>query len=276
MPNSKGIVVKDSISDERIRQVGTPGLFAFFPSQQENKGTAVIICPGGGYKHYSYIVSGFQIAKWFNTFGVNAFVLNARLPHSPDIIERDKAPLQDAQRAIRLIRSNAVKWGIKTNRVGIIGFSAGGHLASTLATHQDDVSFIGDSLDVITFRPDFLLLISPVITMGKYTHKGSRDFLLGENPSQELVDKYSNELQVTDKTPPAFIVHADNDKGVSSQNSMLFYNALKDKNVSASLHIFPQGGQAIALRNNPGSTKYWPDLCESWLREMNFLEEKQQ
>lgn len=271
MPNSKGIIIKDSISDERIRQVGIPGLFAFFPSSAENKGAAVIICPGGGYKHYAYIVSGFQIAKWFNTLGINAFVLNARLPHSPDIIERDKAPLQDAQRAIRLIRANATTWGIKPDKVGIIGFSAGGHLASTLATHQEDISTIGDSLDLITFRPDFLLLVSPVITMGAFTHKGSRDMLLGDNPSKELVDKYSNELHVTDKTPPTFLVHADNDKGVSSQNSVLLYNALKEKNVTASLHIFPQGGHAIALRNNPGSTQLWTVLCEMWLVEMQFI-----
>jgi acetyl esterase/lipase len=274
MPNSKGVWVKDSMSDERIRQVGTPGIYAFFPSKQENKGAAVIICPGGGYKHYSYEVSGIQIAKWFNTYGISAFVLISRLPHSPDLIHREMAPLQDAQRAIRLIRANAVSWGIKPDKIGIIGFSAGGHLASTLGTHTEDVSAIRDSFDTIPFRPDFMVLISPVISMGAYAHTGSRDNLLGPGPSKELIIKYSNEMQVTDKTPPTFIALADNDKSVNPQNSLLFYSALRDKKVSASLHIFPQGGHAIALRNNPGSTQQWPVLCEMWLQEMGFISER--
>jgi acetyl esterase/lipase len=198
-------------------------------------------------------------------------VLLSRLPHSPDLVERHKAPLQDAQRAIRLIRANAAIWGIKPDKVGIIGFSAGGHLASTLGTHTEDVSSIGDNMDSIQFRPDFMILVSPVITMGTYTHSGSRDNLLGLNPSKDLVEKYSNELQVTDKTPPAFIAVADNDKGVSPENSILFYRALREKGISASLHIFPQGGHSIALRNNPGSTQMWSVLCEMWLREMKIL-----
>jgi acetyl esterase/lipase len=271
MPNSKGIYVKDSVSDERYRQVGAPGMLAYFTSKQENKNVAVIICPGGGYKHYSYEVSGIQIAKWLNTMGINAFVLLSRLPHSSDLIERHKAPLQDAQRAIRLIRANAGIYGIDKNKVGIIGFSAGGHLASTLGTHTEDVSDIKDGLDTLSFKPDFMLLISPVISMGTYTHNGSRDNLLGPNPSQELIDAYSNELRVTDKTPPAFIAVADNDKGVHPYNSISFYQALHDKNIPASLFVFAQGGHNLALRNNPGSASNWPVLCESWLVEMGFL-----
>lgn len=273
MPNSKGLKVKDSVSDERYRQVGTPGLLAFFTSRQENKNAAVIICPGGGYKHYAYEVSGIQIAKWFNSIGVNAFILLSRLPHSPDLKEREKAPLQDTERAIRLIRSNAKLWGINPQKVGIMGFSAGGHVASTLGTHTEDISSINDFMDTISFRPDFMLLISPVISMGDYAHKGSRENLLGSNPTKELTDKYSNELQVTDKTPPAFIALADNDKTVNPMNSILFYTALRNKGISASLHIFPQGGHNLALRNNPGSTSEWPVLCEKWLIEMSFLEE---
>ncbi|MBN1116843.1 MAG: alpha/beta hydrolase [Bacteroidales bacterium] len=271
MPNSKGMALTDSIYDERYRRVGTPGMFAFFPSKQENKGAAIIICPGGGYKHFAYISSGTQIAKWFNTMGINAFVLISRLPHSPDLTERSKAPLQDAQRAIRLIRANAQRWDLKPDKIGIIGFSAGGHVASSLATHTEDVSGIDDSLSHISFYPDFVLLVSPVITMGEYTHTGSRNNLLGENPSKELIDKYSNELQVTAKTPPAFIVHAENDPAVSPKNSLLFFNALRENNVSASIHIFPFGGHAIGLQNNPGSTKLWKELCEMWLIEKGLL-----
>ena len=270
MPNTKGLVLTDSIFNERYQRIGTPGIYAFFPSRQENKNTAVILCPGGGYHHYAH-VSTFQVAKWFNTMGISAFVLISRLPHSPDLVERSKAPLQDAQRAMRLIRANAQTWNINPDKIGIMGFSAGGHVASTLGTHTEDVSSINDSLDKISFNPNFMLLVSPVITMGEWAHKGSKDNLLGENPSKELIETYSSELQVTTKTPPTFIVVAENDKTVPTQNSLLFYNALRAKNVSASLHVFPFGGHAIGLQNNPGSTRLWRELCELWLVEMGFV-----
>jgi acetyl esterase/lipase len=271
MPNTKGLAVKDSIANERIYKVGTPGMYAFFPSAQENKGAAVIICPGGGYERLAYIISGWQLAKWFNTMGISAFVLNYRLPNSPDLKERHLGPLQDAQRAIRLVRANAGKWGIKRDKVGIMGTSAGGHLAATLGTHLTDVSAIGDSLNKVTFRPDFMILISPVINLGPYAHAGSRKNLLGPNPAAELLKKYSLEQQVSAATPPAFLVHAANDKSVSPRNSLLFYQALLEKNIPASLHIYPQGGHAIALRNNPGSTETWTELCERWLIETGFI-----
>jgi acetyl esterase/lipase len=271
MPNTKGLAVKDSIANERIYKVGTPGMYAFFPSAQENKGAAVIICPGGGYERLAYIISGWQLAKWFNTMGISAFVLNYRLPNSPDLKERHLGPLQDAQRAMRLIRAHAGKWGIKRDKVGILGTSAGGHLAATLGTHLTDVSAIGDSLNKVTFRPDFMILISPVINLGPYAHAGSRKNLLGPNPAAELLKKYSLEQQVSAATPPAFLVHAANDKSVSPRNSLLFYQALLEKNIPASLHIYPQGGHAIALRNNPGSTETWTELCERWLIETGFL-----
>jgi acetyl esterase/lipase len=271
MPNTKGLAVKDSIANERIYKVGTPGMYAFFPSAQENKGAAVIICPGGGYERLAYIISGWQLAKWFNTMGISAFVLNYRLPNSPDLKERHLGPLQDAQRAMRLIRAHADKWGIKRDKVGILGTSAGGHLAATLGTHLTDVSAIGDSLNKVTFRPDFMILISPVINLGPYAHAGSRKNLLGPNPAAELLKKYSLEQQVSAATPPAFLVHAANDKSVSPRNSLLFYQALLEKNIPASLHIYPQGGHAIALRNNPGSTETWTELCERWLIETGFI-----
>jgi acetyl esterase/lipase len=271
MPNSKGIKLEDKIENERISQVGTPGIYAFFPSLQENKGAAVLIFPGGGYTHLAYIISGTQLAKWFNSMGVSAFVLKYRLPNSPDLKERQIAPLQDAQRAMRLIRSNAKKWGVNPDKIGVMGTSSGGHLAATLGTSAEDISATGDALDKVAFNPNFMILISPVISMGIYTHAGSRKNLLGENPAKDLVEKYSAELQVKPTTPPAFIVHAFDDKAVSVRNSLMFYEALLDKNVSASIHIFPQGGHAIALRNNPGSTGQWTNLCEMWLVEMGFI-----
>ncbi len=271
MPNSKGLQLKDEIRDERIYQVGTPGMYAFFPSAQENKGSAVIICPGGGYERLAYVISGLQLAKWFNTMGISAFVLNYRLPNSPDLKERHLGPLQDAQRAVRVVRANASKWGLRPDGIGVQGSSAGGHLAATLGTHTEDISAIGDALDKISFNPDFMILVSPVINMSTYAHAGSRRNLLGDNPSKQLIEKYSAELHVTSATPPSFIVHAFNDQAVNVRNSLLFYQALLEKNVSASLHLFPQGGHAIALRNNPGSTEMWTALCEAWLKEMAFV-----
>lgn len=271
MPNSKGIELKDDIRNERIYQVGTPGFYAFFPSNQENKGAAVLICPGGGYQHLAYIISGMQLAKWFNTLGISAFVLNYRLPNSPDVRQREIAPLQDAQRAMRIIRANAEKWQIKPDKIGVLGTSAGGHLAANLGTSTEDATKINDELDKLPFNPNFMILVSPVITMGEYAHAGSRKNLLGENPSRQLIEKYSLEKQVTATTPPAFIVHAADDKAVNPRNSLMFYNALLDKSISASLHIFPNGGHAIALRNNPGSTETWTNLCEMWLTEMGFI-----
>lgn len=274
MPNSKGLELKDDIRNERIYQVGTPGFYAFFPSNQENKGAAVLICPGGGYERLAYIIAGLQMAKWFNSMGISAFVLNYRLPNSPDLLQREIAPLQDAQRAMRIIRQNAEKWQIKSDKIGVFGTSAGGHLAANLGVAMEDFAKIGDELDKFSEKPNFMILVSPVITMGEFTHAGSKKNLLGENPKQDLVDKYSLEKQVSDKTPPAILVHAADDTAVSPRNSLMFYNALLDKKISASLHIFPKGGHAIALRNNPGSTEEWTKLCEMWLIEMGFIPDK--
>jgi acetyl esterase/lipase len=271
MPNTKGMKLTDSIGNERIYRVGTPGMYVFLPSVQENRGAAILICPGGGYERLAYMVSGFQLAKWFNTLGISAFVLNYRLPNSADLKERYKGPLQDAQRAMKVIRNNATAWGIKPDRIGVQGSSAGGHLAATLGTFTEDQSAIGDSLDKQPFRPDFIVLVSPVIDLATYPHKGSKNNLLGPDPDSSLIKKYSLQTQVTDKTPPTFLVHASNDQSVDPRNSLLFYQALLEKKVSASLHIFPQGGHAIAVRNNPGSADEWTTLCEKWLLEMNFM-----
>lgn len=271
MPNSKGMELKDDVRNERVYQVGTPGFYAFFPSVQENKGAAVLICPGGGYERLAYVISGTQLAKWFNSIGISAFVLNYRLPNSPDLKQREIAPLQDAQRAMRIIRANAEKWQIKTDKIGILGTSAGGHLAANLGTATEDAAKIGDDFDKFSFAPNFIILISPVITMGEYAHQTTKKNLLGANPSKELTEKYSLEKQVTATTPAAFIIHAADDKVVNQRNSLMFYNALLDKNIQASLHIFPRGGHAIALRNNPGSTETWTTLCEMWLLETGMI-----
>jgi acetyl esterase/lipase len=272
MPNSKGLPIKDSIVNERAYRIGVPGMYAFCPSKDDNNGAAIIIFPGGGYDHLTYNLGGFQLAKWFNTMGISAFVVNYRLPTSPDLQHPEIGPLQDAQRAVRMVRANADKWHIQKNKIGVQGSSAGGHLASLIGTHQEDVSSINDSLDLISFQPDFMILVSPVIDMGKYAHKGSRRNLLGTNPSEKFMEQYSTQNGVTATTPPCFIADAFNDKSVSPQNSLLFYQALLEKNISTSFHVFPQGGHAIGINNNPGSTELWKPLCEHWLKEMGFVQ----
>ncbi|MEO6237626.1 MAG: sugar-binding domain-containing protein [Vicinamibacterales bacterium] len=259
MPNSKGMTLDERIVNERMQQVATPGMFVFFPPAQENSGAAVLICPGGGYTHLAYVVSGTELARWFASIGVSAFVLTYRLPTSPDLENRHLAPLQDAQRAMEIIRASAGRWGIRPDRIGVLGTSAGGHLAATLGTSGGATA------------PNFMILVSPVITMGEHGHAGSRTNLLGPAPSKTLMDRYSLEKQATPVTPPAFLVHATDDKAVSVRNSLMFYDALLAQGVSASLHVFPHGGHAIALTNNPGSTQGWTKLCQMWLAEMGFV-----
>ena len=272
MPNTRGLHLNDSVVNERALQIGTPGFYAFFPSKDDNNGAAILIFPGGGYHHLTYNLGGFQLAKWFNTMGMTAFVVNYRLPTSPDLQKRELGPLQDAQRAMRIIRASAAKWKIDPNKIGVQGSSAGGHLAAMMGNLKEDVSGIHDYLDTVPFHANFMVLVSPVISMGSNAHKGSKANLLGDTPSQDLMDKYSMELQVNTSTPPCFIADAFNDKTVPPINSLLFYKALLDKNISTSFHVFPQGGHAIGLTNNPGSTEQWKSLCEAWLKEMKFIE----
>ncbi len=271
-PNNNGKEITDSVANERIWKVATPGMYAFPVPSSDNNGTAVLICPGGGYQRLSHIYNGFQLAKWFNTHGVNAYVLIYRLPHQTDLVDRAKVPLQDAQRALKILNANADRWKLNRGSIGVMGTSAGGHVASSLGTNAKDYSMIKDSLDTINYRPDFMLLLSPVISMGKYAHSGSKKNLLGVDTSNyAMIQQYSNEFNVSSFTPPAFMVHAVNDKTVNIRNSLLFYNALIENNINASLHSFPQGGHGIRLTNNPGSANYWLDLMFAWLKEMNFV-----
>ncbi|RVT76733.1 alpha/beta hydrolase [Flavobacterium sufflavum] len=272
MPNTKGMKLELIEERERITQVAQPGMYAFFTSKEENNGSAVLICPPGGYAKLTYTIAGFQFAKWLNTMGINAFVLIHRLPTSPDLVEREKAPIQDAQRAMKIIRSNAVNWNINTAKIGVMGASAGGHLATTLGTHSEDYSVINDTVDQFSFQPNFMILISPVISMGKYAHKGSLNNFLGNNPTEQLIDYFSNEKHVTSTTPPTFIVLAQNDPVVNPINGILFYQAMLEHNISGSLHVFPEGGHSIALKNNPKSINLWTNLCEEWLNDLNVLD----
>lgn len=274
MPNSRGIKVSDSIVNERIVQVGAPAIQVYEPSKAERTGTAVLIIPGGGYVKLAHEISGIALAKWYNTMGVTAFVLFHRFPGSPDVIESWKAPLQDGQRAIRYIRAHAEEYGIDPEKVGAMGCSAGSHLAASLCAVREDWSQVGDSLDTFSPRPSFAVLVSPVISMDDaLVHKGSRENLLGSRVNDsELRDLFSLEKQVGPDTPPAIIFHASDDRAVSPLNSIAYYTALYNAGVrKSSMHIFPNGGHAISLRAQPGSTVMWPELTEKWLVETGML-----
>jgi acetyl esterase/lipase len=251
--------------------VQNPDIKVFLPTKRNTTGQALIICPGGGYQGLAYDWEGLDYAKYLNTIGVAGIVLKYRLPVSKSNVVPYKSPLMDIQRAIRITRFNAAKWNIDPNKIGVMGSSAGGHLASTAGTHFDPGNpNAKDSIDRMSCRPDFMILMYPVITMKMpYTHKGSRDNLLGKNPGEELVNEFSNELQVTKDTPPTFIVHADDDSGVPVENSLLFYQALRKNKIPAELHIYSEGGHGFALAANKGHQEFWPQACHEWLKWLN-------
>lgn len=225
--SEKIVTDKNGIAED-VRKVTLPTLTAYFADVEKSNGTSVIICPGGGYGMLAINKEGFKVAEWLNNLGINAFVLKYRLPS--DLIMKNKtvAPLQDAQEAVRLVRRNAVKWKLNPNKIGIMGFSAGGHLAATLSTHYSDKVYIPS--DTTSAKPNFSILIYPVISMQEgVTHQGSKDNLLGKNADNETTEKYSNEKQITADTPKAFLVHATDDKAVPVENSINYYLALKKK-----------------------------------------------
>ena len=253
----------------RISKVTDPTLTVFAPSKEKANGTAIIICPGGGYEHLAYAHEGVATAKWLNEIGITAFILKYRLPS--DLIMKDKSvgPLQDAQEAMRIVRRNAKEWNINPGKIGIIGFSAGGHLASTLCTHYNDEVY---NADTTSARPDFSILLYPVISMKPdITHKGSRENLLGSDPTKTEIENFSNDLQVNKNTPPAFIVLAENDKSVPVQNSIKYFLALKKFNIPAELHIFQTGGHGFGLGKKGETESYWPEVCKNWLQVMGYL-----
>jgi acetyl esterase/lipase len=250
--------------------VSSPSIEVRLPSRGNATGQAVIVCPGGGYGGLAYDWEGTDIAGWLNSRGVAAIVLRYRLPADGDVAQQKwLCPLLDAQRAIRFTRAHAAEWAIDPAKVGIMGFSAGGHLASTAGTHFDaGDKTAADPIDRLSSRPDFLILIYPVITMSEFTHGGSRENLLGKNPDEALVRRYSNELQVTADTPPTFLLHAGDDDAVPVQNSLLFYQALLAHKVPAELHVYPHGGHGFSLALNKGRLQDWPQLCARWLAEL--------
>lgn len=250
-------------------KVLNPTLSVFLPNSEIANGVAVVICPGGGYSHLAINKEGYKVAKWFNTLGITAFVLKYRLPSDLIMINKTIAPLQDAQEAMRLVRRNANKWNINSDKIGIIGFSAGGHLASTLSTHYNDKVY--KVTDLTSAKPNFSILVYPVISMKDgITHKGSKYNLLGSEVSKENILKYSNENHVDNKTPLTFLVHATDDGSVPVENSINYYMALKKNKVSAEMHIYQNGGHGFGL-GLQSTSQYWPNYCENWLRFNRFI-----
>ncbi len=250
-----------------IENVQEPTLEVLLPSEKNANGMAVLICPGGGYAGVAYDWEGIDIAKWLNSRDIAGFVLKYRMPQAESVITSYKAPMQDAQRAIRYIRQNAGKFNVNKNKVGVMGFSAGGHLASTLGTHYNEAFYEDvDELDKLSAKPSFMMLIYPVISMKKgITHNGSRNNLLGENPSDELVTKFSNELQVDENTPPTFILHSGDDNTVRVENSIRMYQALIKNKVDATMHIYPKDGHGYSLGKSNNESPDWAKLAEEWL-----------
>ena len=245
-----------------------PELRIYLPAAKPS-GTAVVVCPGGGYGALAMDHEGRQIADWLNSLGVAAFVLKYRLGpryHHP-------APLQDAQRALRYVRLHAQELGIAPDRIGIWGFSAGGHLAATAGTHfHAGDSKAADPIERISSRPDFLILAYPVISFtAEYTHLGSRKNLLGDNPDPQLVESLSNEKQVTPETPPTFLFHTDGDTGVPPENSVSFYLALRKARVPAEMHIYEQGPHGVGLATADPILSSWPNRLADWLRVRRLI-----
>ena len=245
-----------------------PQITVYLP--RASNSTAVIVAPGGGYQNLAMNHEGRQVAAWLNAQGITAFVLQYRLgPRYNHPVE-----LGDAQRAIRLVRSRAAQFRISPDRVGMLGFSAGGHLTSTAGTHFDAGNpNAADPIDRVSSRPDFLVLGYPVITMNpEFTHAGSRRNLLGENPSAALQAELSNELKVTAETPPTFLFHTTNDAGVPVMNSVVFYSALVKAGVPAEMHLFANGPHGVGLALNDPALSHWPELLSEWLRGRGLLQ----
>ena len=249
-----------------------PTLTVYRPPADKATGAAIVVCPGGGYGTLALGHEGKEIAEWLTARGVSAFVLKYR--HAPQY--RHPAPLQDAQRALRTVRARAKEWEIDPKKIGIWGFSAGGHLASTAGTHFDDgKSDADDPVERASCRPDFLVLCYPVITLtGPAVHVGSRNNLLGLNPDAKRLDELSNEKQVTPRTPPTFLFHTDADPVVPPENSVLFYLALRQAKVPAELHIYEKGPHGVGLAARDPVLSSWPDRLADWLAARGVVRKK--
>ncbi len=259
---------EETFEGKRVRFVSEPTLTVYLPEADKNSGAAIVICPGGGYWIEAMDHEGYDYAAFLQEKGVAGIVLKYRLPYG-----HHEIPLLDAQQAIRLVRSNAKEWGIDPAKIGVSGFSAGGHLASTTATHFNPENiWEKNPLANISCRPDFAVLIYPVVTMNEqWGHMGSRENLLGKTHDLKLINYYSNELQVTSQTPPTFIILADDDTGVLPQNSIEYYSALKRNGVPAEMHIFNEGGHGFGMYKKGKAHDNWPEILVVWMKSRQII-----
>ncbi len=269
-PDDNGMTKPEEKYDGvRVRNVSEAEMYVYLPEKEKNTGAAVVICPGGGYWIEAMDHEGYDMAKWLADRGVAGIVLKYRLPYG-----HDEIPSEDARRAMRIVRNNAKEWGINPAKIGIAGSSAGGHLASTVGTRFDTGNKdSSDPLEWVSCRPDFMLLLYPVITFNEaFGHMGSRKNLIGEGNDWKMVEKYSNELQVTADTPPTFLVLADDDKAVPPRNSVEFYLALKKYNIPSEMHIFQKGGHGFGMTKKNLPVEQWPNLFYDWLKAVEIVE----
>ena len=252
----------------RIEKVSVPGYQYFRVAQDNQKRPCVIICPGGGYRILAASHEGTDVAKFFNSIGVNAIVLKYRIPDSEKQKNKSIAPLQDAQTAIYIARKNATAWGIDEHQIGIMGFSAGGHLAASAATHFKE-AYIPNPENV-SIRPNFQILIYPVISFNSFGHMGSRNNLIGPIIKEDEVHYFSNEEQVSQDTPPAFLVHAKDDTTVPVANSTKYYQQLLAHQVAAEIYLFEKGGHGFGMKNKT-SEIFWPSLLQKWMQAKNII-----
>ncbi|WP_233741973.1 alpha/beta hydrolase [Halpernia frigidisoli] len=265
-PKYKEVDIFENSVLVKASKVSVPTITIYKPAKPN--GTAVLIFPGGGYEHLSMKKEGFQVAEWLNSLGITAFLIKYRLPSDSIMTDKSIGPLRDAQEAMRFVRRNAEKYNLNKKKIGVIGFSAGGHLAATLSTHFKDEIY--KKTDTVSAKPNFSILIYPVISMDeKIAHLGSRKALLGENPSEHLVLKFSADKNVNFSTPITFLAHATDDKSVPVENSVSYYLALKEKNIPAEMHLYEKGGHGFGL-GNTSSNKTWTKQCELWLESNNF------
>lgn len=251
------------------KQVTEPTISVFL-AKGNRSATSILICPGGAYVGITYQHEGLNVAKWLNQEGINAFVLKYRLPNDKIMDNKSTGPLMDALEAIRYIRSHAKVWGLDTTKIGIMGFSAGGHLASTVSNRYNDNIY--KSTINVSARPDFSVLLYPVISMdSSITHKTSRKSLLGAKPTKDNIAYFSNDLQVSSRTPPTFIAHSENDTIVPVINSIQYYLAMKKNKVAGELHIFEKGGHGYGINKGTGTQLNWPNALKEWLQMRGLL-----
>lgn len=265
IPDSKKSEKKETLNAGIIRGVVKPTLEIYLPEKEKATGTAVVICPGGSYAVLVYQGEGITMAKELAKNGIACFILKYRLPDDSIMLDKSIGPLQDAQQAIKLVRENAAKWGVDANKIGIMGFSAGGHLATTEATHFEK-AYIQNTNNT-SLRPDFQVLVYPVISMqDNLTHADSRKNLLGKNPSKEIMNLFSNEMQVTKNSPPAYLTHAADDNVVDVDNSIAYFEKLRHNKVDVEMHVYPKGGHGFIFRH-PG----WMEPLLQWMKNNNWI-----